>query len=84
MEIKFTKHALQRMSERNISDAEVYEFLCHPFLLIQDEETILVGHTNQGKFLSLVMDQDRLITIWPASRKQRMMYQRRFGNEKTT
>lgn len=72
------------MAERDISEQAVYQVFTHPFIMIQAAETILVGYTDASRFLSLVIDQDRLITVWPASRKQRMMYKRRLGHEKDT
>lgn len=79
MEIHFTKHALQRMEERGISENEVYEIFTQPFLVLERQETMIIGHTSKKRFLTLVMDlhQKRLLTLWPASRKQRKLYQQR-------
>ena len=67
------------MEERVVSEDEVYEIFAHPLLVLEHQETMVIGQTNKRRFLTLVMDlpQRRLLTLWPASRKQRRLYQQR-------
>lgn len=75
--IQLTKHAILRMTERKINEDEIYEIFEHPVVDLLQNGTVLVGHTHQLKFLCLVLEGNRLITLWPASRRQRAQYKRR-------
>ena len=79
MEIRFTKHALLRMSQRGISEDEVYEIFDNPALVLERSETIVVGRTNRRRYLTLIFDmrEKKLLTLYPSSRKQRRLYQER-------
>lgn len=82
MEIRFTKHALQRMEERGIDETEIYEVFEFPILVLEKELiNMIIGHTKKNRFLTLVMDQqdNRLLTLWPSNRTQRRMHHDKAG-----
>lgn len=83
MEILFTRHALERLRERAVSEQEVYEIFAHPILVLERRETIVIGRTDRGRYLTLVMDlaQRRLLTLWPASRAERRSYRGKMEKE---
>lgn len=86
MKILFTQHVLLRMRQRAVSEDEVYEIFENPFLVREKGESVLIGKTNSGRLITLVMDitTRRLLTLWPASRKERRLYQEKQGGKDET
>lgn len=73
-----------KMQERNISVDEIYEVFQHDLLALDKKETIIIGQTGKGKIVTLVMDLKKgtLITLWPASRRQRKLFKQKIKEVK--
>jgi hypothetical protein len=73
----FTKHVLVRMQERGISAREIKEILQNKYLAYFKKGYVLIGRTNSGKYITLIINPEKhtLITLWPSKRKERRLYE---------
>ena len=85
MELRFTRHAYEKMRLRSITETEVFEVFENKLLVLEKGEAIMIGKTHRNRYLTLVIDMERgvLITLWPSSRRQRRLYENKMGGTKS-
>lgn len=79
--LRYTRHALLRMQEREIVESEINEVFANRYLTYQGKGTVLIGKTNQERHLTLVINPETqaLITLWPSKRKERKLYEEKIA-----
>jgi len=86
MSPKFTKHGEQRAKERGITPQEIDAILYAPdvfSVLSKKDEKAAVAYGNAGnKLWAVVYDWEtgNVITVRPASKKERGIYEQKKGN----
>lgn len=70
--IKFWKHAIFRMIERNISELEVNEVFENPHIRLKSyrKRTLLLGQTNAERYLFIALEKEEVVTVRVMSKKE--------------
>jgi hypothetical protein len=79
--MRFTKHALERMAERNITETEVLAVLADPHIFSlpgkEEDAALLFGMAGDRQITLVVNFQlETLVTLWPSSNQERRIYAR--------
>jgi hypothetical protein len=84
MDIRYTKHALDRMAERNILKEDIRSLLQSQLLKVkskQDEDVfLLMGYAN-GKGIVLIIDEttSHLITVRNMRKNEKVIFEAKGG-----
>lgn len=81
MLLQYSNHALLRMGERQITADEINEVFNNPYLAYQKHGYTIIGKTDAGRYITLVINMTThvLITLWPAKRKERALYEKKIA-----
>ena len=77
MVLRFTRHAVARMLERDITSTDINEIFKNKYLAFERKGYTIIGKTNKDKYITMVQNLKKktIITLWPSKRKERKLYE---------